>query len=140
MANSRIMLTCKHCGEQKTLASGYIGAYYCTGKNMEDQLNEFFKKHEHGMCSDDPINSTSDNARDHFVILEEGEDLEDFVEITEVKHGEWVRSGRCDHVPYRVKNPEKWVTYRCSVCGYRNGRRSNDNYCPNCGATMDGGK
>ena len=59
-------------------------------------------------------------------------------DVAEVKHGEWVRSGRCDHVPYRIKNPEKWVTYRCSVCGYRNGRRSNDHYCPNCGAKMDG--
>ena len=38
----------------------------------------------------------------------------------------------------RKRNPEKWVIYKCSVCGYSNGRKQS-NYCPNCGAKMDGG-
>ncbi len=100
MSNSRIMLTCKHCGDQITLGSGYIGSYYCTAKNMEGHLNDFFRKHEHGMCSENPHKSMSDNARDHFVILEEGEKLEDFDEIPDIKHGEWVIAHMCGRGNY----------------------------------------
>lgn len=49
--------------------------------------------------------------------------------------GEWVAGERCNHKPCRIKNPEKWVIYKCSVCGYSNGRKRND-FCPNCGADM----
>lgn len=52
-----------------------------------------------------------------------------------VQHGEWI-SERCNHKPCRIKNPEKWVIYKCSVCGYSNGRKKS-NYCPNCGVKMD---
>ena len=52
------------------------------------------------------------------------------------KHGRWIVGGACNHVPYRIKNPEKWVTYACSQCGYSNGRKQS-NYCTNCGAIMD---
>lgn len=49
--------------------------------------------------------------------------------------GRWI-SERCNHVPHRLKNPEKWVTRKCSLCGYSNGRKQS-NYCPSCGAKMD---
>ena len=54
-----------------------------------------------------------------------------------VRHGRWVGE-KCKHKPCRIKNPEKWLTYKCSVCGYSNGRKQS-NYCPKCGAKMDGG-
>lgn len=54
--------------------------------------------------------------------------------------GYWVQSGTCEHKPYRVRNTDKWTTYKCSVCGYGNGRRFNTNFCPNCGADMRGDK
>ena len=59
--------------------------------------------------------------------------------VDTVVHGRWVGSGQWNHKPYRMKNKEKWQTFLCSECGHSNGRRFNDNYCPNCGAKMDGG-
>ena len=56
------------------------------------------------------------------------------VEAVEVVHGRW-DTEKCNHKPHRIKNPEKWVIYKCSVCGYSNGRKQS-NYCPNCGADM----
>ena len=57
-------------------------------------------------------------------------------DVVEVKHGRWVEKdcvsksnrGRVIH----------YVTNKCSVCGKWNGRHKH-NYCPNCGAKMDGG-
>lgn len=56
-------------------------------------------------------------------------------DVAEVKHGEWIEKdcitesnrGRIIH----------YVTNKCSVCGKWNGRHKS-NYCPNCGAKMDG--
>ena len=56
------------------------------------------------------------------------------IEAEPVKHGWWVRDGI-----------DKW---RCSVCGVGDnyayawdggGAKLQDNYCPNCGAKMEGG-
>ena len=60
------------------------------------------------------------------------------VEAVEVVHGRWLDNGMCNHKPSRFRNPDKWTVYKCSECGYSNGRRKNANYCPNCGAKMDG--
>jgi predicted RNA-binding Zn-ribbon protein involved in translation (DUF1610 family) len=49
---------------------------------------------------------------------------------------EWVEDGACDHKPYRLRDVEKWKKYRCSKCGYKAGRRSNQKYCPSCGRAM----
>ena len=57
------------------------------------------------------------------------------VEAVPVVHGRWVmtlytttsKSGRV------IANKK----FACSVCGYGNGRKQS-NYCPNCGAKMDG--
>lgn len=81
MANSRIMLVCKHCGGEMVLGNGYFGSYRTRG-NKTDALNAFFKEHKSGCCSDEV--DCSDNARNHFVILEEGETLADVVPKSEV--------------------------------------------------------
>ena len=75
MANSRIMLTCKHCGEQFCIGKGYLGSYFTRNEEMFEQLNEFYDKHKMGECSDDI--DCSDDAKNHFVILEEGDELSD---------------------------------------------------------------
>ena len=52
-------------------------------------------------------------------------------DVVEVRHGEW------------VEHPEDWrmqmVGDKCSLCGWAVfGGVSEFNYCPNCGAKMDG--
>lgn len=49
---------------------------------------------------------------------------------------EWVISGQCDHKPSRMRNPDKWVKFSCSKCGYSAGRKSNLKFCPSCGRAM----
>lgn len=67
-------------------------------------------------------------------------DAQPTIEATPVVHGRWLDNGICDHKPSRFRNPDKWTIYKCSECSYSNGRRKNANYCPNCGAKMDGEK
>lgn len=124
MANSRIMLACRHCGEQICIGKGYVGSYCTLNTNIFHILNDFYEKHMQGKCCvDDKEIHYSENARDHFVILEEGETLADISDVVEVKRGEW-RDNRNG-------------TYTCSVCG---GKASKMNWCGCCGAKMDGGK
>ena len=76
---------------------------------------------------------------DHVCVGEDCEDILKLVDdmptadVVEVRHGEWRevdQTGRNSrHIQYTTK--------QCSVCGYWNGRRKT-NYCPNCGAKMDG--
>ena len=52
------------------------------------------------------------------------------IEYKEVKHGEWIVCG-----------DGKYVPHMCSVCGKTAKLWYNNkpyNYCPNCGAKMDG--
>ena len=84
----------------------------------------------------------SDNPKE-IPYLKAAEVLREFdgipaADVALVVHGRWVQSGQCNHKPCRIRNTDKWTTYKCSVCGYSNGRRFSSNYCPNCGARMDG--
>ena len=47
-------------------------------------------------------------------------------DVVEVRHGEWIY----DH----------WCEFKCSECGHfsKTEPRGKENYCPNCGAKMDG--
>jgi hypothetical protein len=57
------------------------------------------------------------------------------VDAVPVVHGRWVEIGRNSH-DYETSIEEK-----CSLCGryvYRYDTELQDNYCPNCGARMDG--
>ena len=88
---------------------------------------------------------TALNHRLNFLMAENGEydhytsgfdeavtRVEDFpaADVAPVRHGRWIS-----------KNPHgyEW-TFVCSNCGYVDGYPFNDrhNYCPNCGAKMDG--
>ena len=75
MANSRIMLTCKHCGEQFVIGSGYHGSYFTSNETLHEDLNDFYSKHSMGMCTDEI--DCSDDAKNHFLILEEWDSFED---------------------------------------------------------------
>ena len=57
------------------------------------------------------------------------------IDAAPVMHGEWVLQGENEH-DYETSLEEK-----CSLCGryvYRYDTQPQDNYCPNCGARMDG--
>ena len=61
---------------------------------------------------------------DDFFERNDADTCEDFIntaDVAEVKHGEWFLDGRCSE---------------CLV----NPLTTHKNYCPNCGAKMDGGK
>ena len=51
-------------------------------------------------------------------------------EVAPVVHGRWISDGDGYH----------W-TYNCSICAWKDGYPFNErhNFCPNCGARMDGG-
>ena len=51
-------------------------------------------------------------------------------DVAPVVHGRWIADGDGYH----------W-TYNCSICGWKDGYPFNErhNFCPNCGAKMDGG-
>jgi predicted RNA-binding Zn-ribbon protein involved in translation (DUF1610 family) len=55
-------------------------------------------------------------------------------DVAPVVHGKWRKAGT------------KWRIFRCNKCGNLldfdgvNGGRGDANFCPNCGAKMDGGK
>lgn len=51
------------------------------------------------------------------------------VDVAPVVHGRWIADGDGYH----------W-TYTCSICAWKDGYPFNErhNYCPNCGARMDG--
>ena len=59
-----------------------------------------------------------------------------YVDAVEVVHARWVMT------LYTTTSKRGRVIankkFACSVCGYSNGRKQS-NYCPNCGAKMDGG-
>ena len=51
-------------------------------------------------------------------------------DVAPVVHGRWVHIGR------RFKGGVDWC--HCSECGGKNNFAARTNYCPNCGAKMDG--
>ena len=78
MANSRILLVCKHCGEELVLGKGYFGEYM-TYDDVAEKLDEFFQKHKSGECDNSTSLDFSDDAKNHFVVLEECDKLEDVI-------------------------------------------------------------
>ncbi len=57
-------------------------------------------------------------------------------DVVEVRHGKWVVSRtdfgwNCSEFPTHCK---------CTLCGREVPYQDRDNYCPNCGAKMDGGE
>ena len=57
------------------------------------------------------------------------------IDVAPVVHGEWILVGTNEH------DYETSVEEKCSLCGryvYRYDTEPQDNFCPNCGAKMDG--
>ena len=106
MANSRIMLTCKHCGKQIVIGKGYFGEYYTGNKNMSNDLNDFYLEHRMGICTREF--DCSDDAKNHFLILEEGDTVEVSSRTKEsFRAHEWISVE--DRLP--TENGEYWCAY-----------------------------
>ena len=54
-------------------------------------------------------------------------------DVVEVKHGRWEKVSWWQH-------QNRYECNECSICGCRVKPKFTYNYCPNCGAKMDGGK
>ncbi len=52
MANQRIFLRCKACGEEKFIAKRLINAFHTVRKNdWQQEWDEWFEKHKWGFCN-----------------------------------------------------------------------------------------
>ena len=77
------------------------------------------------------------NGNKHFIngiesVLEYAENLP-AADVAPVRHGRWI-----DAYPDIEPNP-MFMYGICSECGFEQGISKYLNYCPNCGAKMDGG-
>lgn len=67
------------------------------------------------------------------------QDIQDFLDniptadVTPVRHGRWIE--RKEHF-YFQNGCKEWINFYCSECDAPN--NSPTDYCPNCGAKMDG--
>ncbi len=70
-----------------------------------------------------------DDCKQYFYVKAENIDNAPTVDAVEVVHGEWVVCGDGEYVPFL-----------CSACGKTTSwyHAQTANYCPNCGAKMDG--
>ena len=146
MANNRIYLRCKGCGDTLFLGKTFLRGYYWDpygGKPLEDRLNEFYDKHNYCM------NPKSDRTPydEHLFPLPDGFDGCDgaFDIVYENNEGTGIE-GPVDAVPvvhgYNTKDDSPSL-FGCSVCGWfcwdtYCGDTDTYNYCPNCGAKMKG--
>ena len=80
-------------------------------------------------CSHEFYNSIEQAITDS----EDGVLCDHLIEVAPVRHGKWI-----DAYPNIEPNP-MFMYGICSECGFEQGISKYLNYCPNCGANMDGG-
>ena len=62
-------------------------------------------------------------------------------DVVEVKHGEWIKTDRGIRKSVNTGQSMRVYACDCSCCGYHTGNQGTEfNYCPRCGAKMDGVK
>lgn len=98
-----------------------------------DKAVELIKNYGKGAISDGQV--TLDPV-DDIVLLAKGIDLLRTADVVEVKHGKWNIEESQEHFNVVCQNCDK------DFYVYKKGqyRIQNSNYCPNCGAKMDGGE
>ena len=61
-------------------------------------------------------------------------------DVAAVVHGRWIKTDNGVRKNINTGRAVRVYLYDCSVCGWHTGNQGeNFNYCPNCGARMDGG-
>ena len=71
--------------------------------------------------------------------VDECDNCQHYIEVEPVRHGKW--NGTFRHVGKNVNTGEPMdvFSYDCSVCNWHTGNQGKSfNYCPYCGAKMDG--
>ncbi len=67
-------------------------------------------------------------------------EMQPIADGVEVKYGEWLKTDRGIRVNANTGQPMRVYHCECSCCGWHTGHQGIEfNYCPNCGAKMDGG-
>ena len=75
-----------------------------------------------------------------FVNGEWRDDNGDAIEISRVRHGQWISLTECanEGVYCSICKKKVWKSdYICAWCSKKNRNKLRSNYCPNCGAKMD---
>ena len=63
------------------------------------------------------------------------------LEAEPVRHGRWIKTDNGIRININTGEPFRAYLHDCSACGWHTGNQgSRFNYCPNCGAKMDGDK
>lgn len=83
----------------------------------------------HDICS---LWSTTDLIQDEAQKYCNG-NFKNKADVVEAEHGYWKEVNQIGRGSRHIQ----YTTKQCSVCGYWNGRKKT-NYCPECGAKMDG--
>ena len=66
-------------------------------------------------------------------------DRQPTIDATLVVHGEWMKTFRYMRENINTVKLEPIYSYDCPICKYHTGNQGkNFNFCPNCGAKMDG--
>jgi len=52
MANQRMYIKCKVCGEEKFFAKRMMSSFYMIGEPSKTDWEEWFEKHEWGACGE----------------------------------------------------------------------------------------
>ena len=75
-----------------------------------------------------------------FVNGEWRDDNEDAIEISRVRHGQWISLTECanEGVYCSICKKKVWKS-DYALCSHKSRNKLRSDYCPNCGATMDGG-
>ena len=73
---------------------------------------------------------------------EDGVPCDHLIEVAPVRHGRWISLTECanEGVYCSICKKKVWKSdYICAWCSKKNRNKLRSNYCPNCGAKMDGG-
>ena len=120
------MDTLEFLKEQKRMCKAYKTCNYCPLSNNHCIFNH--------LASDDDnkkiVNFVEQWSKEHPRKTRQIDSISKLpaADVAPVRHGRWIY----DH----------WCEFKCSVCGeFSNSKpyRGKENYCPNCGARMDGG-
>ena len=157
MANNRLYIKCKSCGEELCIGKHFGHCYFTPSDDTDKLLNDFYEKHAFCQKGQDAFADRGDfeityeiepngnmteliSRADAIVLFYPdtqywGDDIENkllSLPSADRPHGEWINQDNGAFYPYECSNCHEQPF--CDDYGYHL-----TNYCPNCGADMKGG-